>query len=161
MFPLSVGTAARMAGIELKSSAFNDHDLIPRHYAKDGEGISPPLTWAGVSDEAVEPALLREDPDAPSGTFAHGLVTGIDPRSGGLDAGETRPGSHSHKNGYGEEGWGGPHPPAGDDAHRYFFRLYALPAPVSIPDEASADDIHGVLDRQQLAGGTLVGMYQR
>jgi Raf kinase inhibitor-like YbhB/YbcL family protein len=161
MVPRFVGTAARMADIELKSSAFNDHALIPRRYAKDGENISPPLTWAGVPDDAAELALLCEDPDAPSGTFLHWLVTGINPNSGGLDAGAEHPGSHLHRNGYGDKGWGGPHPPAGDNAHRYSFRLYALPGPVSIPDDAKADEIHGVLDRQQLASGTLVGLYQR
>ncbi|WP_437052238.1 hypothetical protein [Streptomyces sp. enrichment culture] len=49
----------------------------------------------------------------------------------------------------------------GDEAHRYFFRLCALPAPVSLPDEARADDVHDVLDEQQIASGTLVGLYQR
>ncbi len=150
-----------MAGIEIKSAAFSDHAVIPRRYAKEGENASPPLTWSGVPDDAAELALVCEDPDAPSGTFVHWLVTGIDPRSQGLDTDEQPPGSQPHRNGFGERGWGGPQPPVGDDAHRYFFRLYALPAPVSLPDDATADDVHRVLDRQQLASGTLVGLYQR
>ncbi|MFI9345309.1 YbhB/YbcL family Raf kinase inhibitor-like protein [Streptomyces sp. NPDC052773] len=150
-----------MAGIELKSSAFDDHAVIPRRHAKDGDNISAPLTWSGVPEDAAELALVCEDPDAPSGTFLHWLVTGIDPDSDGLPAGGTGPGGHPHRNGYGERGWGGPKPPAGDPAHRYFFRLYALPAPVSLPDDATADDVHRVLDREQLASGTLVGLYQR
>ncbi|MFC8001967.1 YbhB/YbcL family Raf kinase inhibitor-like protein [Streptomyces olivaceus] len=150
-----------MAGIELSSAAFRDYTMIPDRYAKDGENVSPPLAWNGVPDEAAELALLCEDPDAPSGTFVHWMVTGIDPHRGGLDTEETQPGSHSHRNGYGEQGWGGPKPPEGDEAHRYFFRLYALPAPVSLPDDATADDVHGVLDKQQIASGTLVGLYQR
>ncbi|MFE5812322.1 YbhB/YbcL family Raf kinase inhibitor-like protein [Streptomyces sp. NPDC056479] len=150
-----------MTGIELNSSAFEDQAMIPRRYAKEGENLSPPLTWSGVPDEAVELALLCEDPDAPSGTFVHWLVTGIDPHADGLPAGRTTPGSHPHRNGYGESGWGGPQPPAGDDAHRYFFRLYALPAPVSIPERATAGEAHQVLDQQELASGTLVGRYRR
>ncbi|MFI7407362.1 YbhB/YbcL family Raf kinase inhibitor-like protein [Streptomyces sp. NPDC049627] len=150
-----------MTGIELKSSAFNDHAMIPRRYAKEGDNVSPPLTWSGVPDEASELALLCEDPDAPSGTFVHWLVTGIDPHTDGLPTGATTPGSHPHRNGYGQSGWGGPQPPAGDNAHRYFFRLYALPGHVSIPEAATADEAHRVLDRQQLATGTLVGLYQR
>lgn len=150
-----------MTDIELKSSAFNDHAMIPRRYAKEGDNVSPPLTWSGVPDEASELALLCEDPDAPSGTFVHWLVTGIDPHTEGLPTGATTPGSHPHRNGYGQSGWGGPQPPAGDNAHRYFFRLYALPGPVSIPEEATADEAHRVLDQQQLASGTLVGLYQR
>ncbi|WP_432136713.1 MULTISPECIES: YbhB/YbcL family Raf kinase inhibitor-like protein [unclassified Streptomyces] len=150
-----------MSGIELKSAAFSDHSMIPSRHAKDEENVSPPLTWSGVPEEAAELALLCEDPDAPSGTFVHWLVTGIDPRTEGLDAGEAPPGAEPHRNGFGEAGWGGPRPPVGDRAHRYFFRLYALPAPVSLPERVGADEAHAVLDRQQLASGTVVGLYRR
>jgi phosphatidylethanolamine-binding protein (PEBP) family uncharacterized protein len=61
--------------------------------------------------------LLCEDPDAPSGTFLHWLVAGIDPMATGVAEGQT--------NGFGEQGWGGPQPLVGDNAHRYFLRLYA------------------------------------
>ncbi|MFE1010339.1 YbhB/YbcL family Raf kinase inhibitor-like protein [Streptomyces sp. NPDC058794] len=104
--------------MELSSAAFRDYAMIPDRYAKDGENVSPPSAWHGVFDEAAELALLCEDPDVPSGTFVHWLVTGIDPHRGGLDTEETQPGSHLHRNGYGEEGWGGPKPPVGHEAHR-------------------------------------------
>lgn len=147
--------------IELKSAAFSSNDLIPRQYARDGENLSPPLTWSGVPDEASELALLCEDPDAPSGTFIHWLVTSIDPRVGELEAGEEPAGAHQHRNGYGDKGWGGPQPPVGDDAHRCVFRLYALPAPVSLPDETTSEEVHSVLDRQSLTSGVLVGLCRR
>ncbi|MEU1663666.1 YbhB/YbcL family Raf kinase inhibitor-like protein [Streptomyces sparsogenes] len=150
-----------MAGIELHSAAFDDHDVIPRRYTKDGEDLSPPLTWSGVPAGTAELALLCEDPDAPSGTFVHWLVTGIAPTSGGVAAGQTPAGGLPRTNGYHQEGWGGPHPPQGDRPHRYFFRLYALPEPLVLPDEPSADQVHRAVDRSQLASGTLVGLYQR
>jgi len=80
-----------MAGMELRSSAFSDHDLIPRRYARDGENLSPALQWAGVPDGTAELLLLCEDPDAPSGTFLHWLVAGIDPGATGVGEGETPP----------------------------------------------------------------------
>ncbi|MGX1881511.1 YbhB/YbcL family Raf kinase inhibitor-like protein [Streptomyces sp. NPDC055287] len=150
-----------MAGIELKSSAFNDGATVPRHYAKDGDDVSPELTWSGVPEGTSELLLLCEDPDAPSGTFVHWLVTGIDPASRGVEAGQTPQGGHARMNGFGETGWGGPLPPPGDKAHRYFFRVYALPEPVALADEASADDVHAAVDGRQLAAGTMVGLYQR
>ncbi|MGK5629320.1 YbhB/YbcL family Raf kinase inhibitor-like protein [Streptomyces sp. URMC 123] len=150
-----------MAGIELKSSAFHDGSFIPRRYAREGEDVSPDLTWAGVPEGAAELVLLCEDPDAPTGTFVHWLVTGIDPTSGGVAAGQVPTGGRERRNGYGEPGWGGPHPPAGDQAHRYFFRLYALPEPVSLPDGASADDVHAAVDKEQLGSGHLMGLYHR
>ncbi|MFF7244325.1 YbhB/YbcL family Raf kinase inhibitor-like protein [Embleya sp. NPDC008237] len=150
-----------MAGIALGSAAFTDHTRIARRYAKDGENVSPPLTWSGVPDGTAELVLLCEDPDAPGGTFVHWLVTGIAPTDGSVDAGETPSGGTPHRNGYGDAGWGGPQPPIGDPEHRYFFRLYALPEPVSLPDDPSADDIHQAVDERQLASGTIVGLYQR
>lgn len=150
-----------MAGIELSSSAFGDHAVIPRHYALEGENVSPPLTWSGVPDGTAELVLLCEDPDAPSGTFVHWVVVGVDPRSTGVEPGSGPPGGRELVNGYGRRGWGGPHPPPGDDAHRSFFRLYALGEPCVLPDAPSAGQVHEAVDEQHLASGTLVGLYQR
>ncbi|WP_217143226.1 YbhB/YbcL family Raf kinase inhibitor-like protein [Streptomyces sp. AC627_RSS907] len=150
-----------MAGIDLSSSAFDDHSFIARRYAYEGDNVSPPLTWSGVPDDAAELVLLCEDPDAPSGTFTHWVVVGIDPRSDGVDAGQCPPGGTELTNGYGEQGWGGPQPPPGDEAHRYFFRLYALRDPCVLPDSPTAAQVHQAVDGQQLASGTLVGLYQR
>src|SRR5262249_29798743 len=77
------GMAARMRGIELSSTAFDDKTEIPRRYSGEGENISPPLTWSGVPHEATELVLLCEDPDAPGTNFLHWLVTGIDPGTTG------------------------------------------------------------------------------
>jgi Raf kinase inhibitor-like YbhB/YbcL family protein len=150
-----------MADIELISSAFNDHAPLARHYAFEGDNASPPLAWSGAPDEATELVLLCEDPDAPSGTFVHWAVVGIDPHSNGVEAGKSPPGGTELVNGFGERGWGGPHPPPGDEAHRYFFRLYALAEPCVLPDAPSADQVHQAVEKRQLASGTLVALYQR
>jgi Raf kinase inhibitor-like YbhB/YbcL family protein len=150
-----------MAGIELRSSAFSDHDLIPRRYAKDGGNISPPLAWSGVPASARELVLVCEDPDAPSGTFLHWLLTGIDPHSDGVAAGQVPPGAHAEVNGFGDRGWDGPQPPVGDPPHRYFFRLYAVTGPPPLPAEPSAADVRRALAGREQASGTLVGLYQR
>ncbi len=150
-----------MAGIELKSPAFDDHAPLPRTYARDGDNVSPPLTWSGVPDGTAELVLLCEDPDAPGGTFLHWLVTGIDPASRGVEAGRTPPGGTAHVNDFGNRGWDGSQPPPGDRPHRYFFRLYALPEKVLLPQKATASDVHAELDGRQLADGTIVATYQR
>jgi Raf kinase inhibitor-like YbhB/YbcL family protein len=150
-----------MAGIELRSPAFSDHDLIPGRHARDRDNVSPALQWSGVPDGTAELVLLCEDPDAPSGTFLHWLVTGIDTATTGVAEGQVPRGGQEWTNGFGERGWGGPQPPVGDKAHRYFFRLYALPQSVRLPAEAGADDVHRVVDDAALASGTTVGLYQR
>ena len=64
-------------------------------------------------------------------------------------------------NDFGEKGWAGPQPPVGDDAHRYFFRLYALRGPARLPTRPTAADMHPAVDDIALASGTTVGLYQR
>jgi hypothetical protein len=150
-----------MAGIELRSQAFNDHSFIPDRHSLDGENLSPALEWSGVPDEAAELLLLCEDLDAPSGTFLHWLVTGIDPTATGVGEGQTPQAGQVWPNGFGEKAWGGPRPPVGDNPHRYFFRLYALREPVRLPAEPTADDVHSAVDDKALATGTLIGLYQR
>jgi Raf kinase inhibitor-like YbhB/YbcL family protein len=149
-----------MAGIDLRSEAFADHDVIPARYAHDQDNTSPALQWSGVPEDTSELLLLCEDPDAPRGAFLHWLVTGIDPASGGVAAGEVPAGGHEWTNGFGESGYGGPQPPVGDDAHRYFFRLYALAEPVRLPAEPNCDAVHQAVG-EALASGTIVGLYQR
>jgi Raf kinase inhibitor-like YbhB/YbcL family protein len=150
-----------MAGINLRSEAFTDYSPIPRHYARDGENVSPPLRWDHVPEGTAELVLMCEDPDAPSGRFLHWLVTDIDPASHGVAPGQLPAHGDAHTNGFGERGWGGPLPPPGDTPHRYCFRLYALPEHVDLPDRATADEVHQAVDERQLASGTTVGLYQR
>lgn len=150
-----------MTRIELTSAAFSDHEAIPRRYSGEGDDVSPPLTWSGVPDGAAELVLLCEDPDAPSGTFLHWLVTGIDPESSGVEEGGTPPGGREWPNGFGRVGWGGPMPPPGHGPHRYFFRLFAVSEPLPLHGQPASDSVHQALNGRELAAGTLVGTYQR
>ena len=121
-----------MAGIQLRSPSFGDHQPIPTRHAKDHDNLSPALEWSGVPEGTVELVVLCEDPDAPSGTFTHWVLAGLQPR-----------------------------PPVGDDPHRYFFRVFAASAPLGLVAGASADDLRRALESKELGSGTLVGTYQR
>lgn len=147
--------------LRVRSSAFNDHDLMPERMSRDGGNVSPPLEWSGVPDGTAELVLLVEDPDAGSVPTVHWLVTGIDPHSTGTGEGQVPPGGQQWPNSFGWIGWAGPHPPFGDDPHRYFFRLYAVREPLPLPDRPQAPDVHRALRRRQLASGNLVGTFGR
>jgi Raf kinase inhibitor-like YbhB/YbcL family protein len=147
--------------MELRSEAFADNTPIPRRHTKDGQNLSPPLRWSPPPAGTQELMLLCEDPDAPSGRFLHWLVTGIDPQTRGVDTGRLPAAGEPHTNDFGERGWGGPMPPSGDRAHRYVFRLYALAEHVDVPQHASADQVHRLVDQRQTASGTMIGLYQR
>jgi phosphatidylethanolamine-binding protein (PEBP) family uncharacterized protein len=136
-----------MAGIELRSPSFGDHQPIPARHAKDHDNLSPALEWSGVPEEAAELVVLCEDPDAPGGSFTHWVLAGLQPTATGLAEGE--------------DGYGGPLPPVGDGPHRYFFRVFAASAPLGLVAGASADDLRHALEGKELASGTLVGTYQR
>lgn len=149
-----------MAQIEVSSPDFEDNGFIPRRHGRDGENVSPALEWDGVPAGARELLLLCEDPDAPSGTFLHWLVTGIEPTATRVDESETPPGGHEWPNGFGETGWGGPAPPPGN-AHHYVFSVCALSEPLDLPIEPIVDDVHRAADDITLARGTLTGLFQR
>jgi Raf kinase inhibitor-like YbhB/YbcL family protein len=118
-----------MAGLELRSPSFEDHQPIPARHAKDHENLSPTLEWSGVPEEAAELAVLCEDPDAPRGTFVHWVLAGLQPTATGLAEGEHPAAAVEGRNDFGEEGYSGPLPPRGDGPHRYFFRVFAASAP--------------------------------
>lgn len=93
-------------------------------------------------------------------TFTHWIVTGIDPDVGSIGEGSKPSGATDWRNDFGKEGYDGPQPPVGDDPHRYFFRLYALDAPVTTAP-GDLDVLRESLDEHRLASGTLVGLYAR
>jgi Raf kinase inhibitor-like YbhB/YbcL family protein len=150
-----------MITIELHSPAFSDHALLPPRSAKDNQDSSPPLEWSGVPDEAVELVITCEDPDAPSGTWIHWLVAGIDPQTTNVEEGKLPPGGIEGKNSYGDLGYGGPQPPIGDGAHRYFFRVHALNRASRLTDGFERSQLQAVFDDCEVARGTIVGTYQR
>jgi hypothetical protein len=89
--------------MELHSPAFADGARIPDRHSRDGGNVPPPLRWTGVPQGTAELALEVTDPDAPSGSFVHWIVAGLDPALDGWDgAGPCTQG----RNGWGQVGYG-------------------------------------------------------
>lgn len=151
-----------MAGIDVRSPSFSDHDFLARHHARDGENIPPGLEWSGVPDGTAELVVTCEDPDAPTGLFTHWMLAGIGPSITGFAEGDVPGEAVAGRNDFGEQGYGGPLPPVGDRPHRYFFHVIAIgrPSGLSAGFDRSAFD-QAVARGRTLASGTLVGLYQR
>ena len=147
--------------LELTSIAFDDGDALPRRFAHDDENLSPPLEWSTAPDGTAELAILCEDLDAPRRRFTHWVLSGIDPSATGIDEGELPIGAVVGSNNFGETGWGGPQPPAGDGPHRYLFTVFASSAPLELVSGASADDLREALEDNELARGELIGTAER
>lgn len=150
-----------MAGIELRSPAIADHAPIAAHHSHTGDNASPALEWSGVPPAAAELAVLCEDPDAPSGVFTHWLLAGIDPSTTGIAENQIPRGAIVGTNDFGDQGYDGPEPPVGDPAHRYFFRVFAAARPLGLRPGFRAKDLHRALRGNELASGTIVGLFER
>jgi len=146
--------------IALRSAAFVDQGVVPARHAFENDNTPPPLEWSGTPAGTEELVLICEDPDAADGTFVHWLVTGIPPTATGID-GDRPSEAVTGRNGSGDVAWGGPHPPVGDEPHRYVFRLHAVDRPLGFGPDATAEDVYAAMDGHVLARGTLVGRYAR
>ncbi len=151
--------------IRVSSSAFQEGETIPTAYTGDGRDASPPLQWDNVPDRTKGLALIADDPDAPRGTWVHWVLYNLPADARSLDeavpATETLAnGARQGKNDFGKIGYGGPAPPRGKP-HRYFFKVYALDAPVNLPPGATKADLLAAMKGHVLAEGQLMGKYGR
>lgn len=145
--------------LELASSAFDLGGTIPQKFTCDGANISPPVSWAGLPEQASSLVLIVEDPDAPRGTWVHWVLYNVSPDQNGLSEGVQNIGMEG-KNDFGSLGYGGPCPPRGT-THRYFFRLYALDTDLDIGPGAARADVERAMQGHILAQGELPGRYGR
>ena len=152
--------------MQIRSPAFSDGAAIPRRYTCDGQDVSPPLEWAGLSAQTHGLVLLCDDPDAPAGTWHHWAAYDIPPNLAGLTEGAGREsGAKTFKQGindFGRVGYGGPCPPRGHGPHHYHFRLLALSIDhLLFRKQPSCRDIECEARRHIIGEATLVGLYQR
>ena len=145
-----------MAGLTVKSPAFETNRLIPAKYTCEGDEVNPPLTIEGVPPGTKTLPLIIDDPDAPRGTFDHWVVWDTSPA--GKIAENSVPGTEG-LNSAGERGYMGPCPPSG--THRYFFKVYALDTKLGLKLDARKRDVEKAMENHVLAKGELVGLYSR
>jgi Raf kinase inhibitor-like YbhB/YbcL family protein len=148
---------------KLISSAFADGAAIPRLHSCEGADLSPPLEWSGAPGGALSFALIMDDPDAPGGTWNHWLLYDIPPDWHTLPQGfkPLKP-TVSGANDFGKIGYGGPCPPKGHGAHRYFFRLYALDAhTLGLSPGVKRGELDRALKGHILAEAQYTGKFER
>jgi Raf kinase inhibitor-like YbhB/YbcL family protein len=155
-------TAARTtvpASISLTSPVLAQGRPMPPRFTCDGLDDPPPLRWSGVPAGTAELALLLEDQSArgeSGGPFVHWSLFGI-PAS----ATQVPSGGKQGTNDFHQLAYGGPCPPDNDPAHRYVFTLYALRAPLDLPNGAPPADLRAAIGRAASAQGRLTVTYTR
>ena len=75
--------------MEINSAAFADGGTIPTQYTCQGNNLSPPLSWAGIPEQAKSLVLIIDDPDAPDPqapkmTWVHWVLYNLPPENSGL-----------------------------------------------------------------------------
>ncbi|MBA3958695.1 MAG: YbhB/YbcL family Raf kinase inhibitor-like protein [Parachlamydiaceae bacterium] len=144
--------------MKLTSSAFKHQGTIPFKYAYEGEDLSPPLTIQEIPAGTKSLALIVDDPDAPQGTFDHWITWNLPANTWELQEGASV--TMQGQNHYGNQQYGGPHPPPGAP-HRYFFKLYALDTELKLAQGISKEELEEAMEGHILGRAELVGVYQR
>ena len=151
----------------LSSPAFKEGATIPGKYTCDGADVSPSLSWSGAPPGTVTFALIADDPDAPAGTWVHWVLYDLPAATTQLaenversDAPASLGGARQGRTDFRRPGYGGPCPPPGP-AHRYFFKLYALDAPLKLQAGATKWDVEAAMQGHVLGTAQLMGTYAR
>ena len=160
------GTRAAIMAFSLTSMAFKDGAAIPTKHTCDGADLSPPLAWGDAPPGTKTFALVADDPDAPAGTWVHWVLYNLPATISELPENVAKvesldlPGARQGRNDFRRPGYGGPCPPPGP-AHRYFFKLYALDAPLKLKAGAQKKDVEAAMEGHVLATAQLMGTYAR
>lgn len=145
--------------LRIASPAFPENGLIPSKFTCDGADVSPPLSVVGIPEKTRTLALIVDDPDAPAGTWVHWVVWNIPPGTREIPENSVPEGAIQGTNDFGKQKYGGPCPPSG--THRYFFKLYALDAPLALKPGASKGQVEEAMEGHVLARAERVGVYRR
>ena len=150
--------------IKLSSTAFKEGGMIPRKYTCDGPDISPQLDLGEIPAKAKSMALICDDPDAPVGTWVHWVLYDWPVKDKIIPEGipaekELSNGAKQGTNDFRRIGYGGPCPPGG--THRYFFKVYALEAMLTVAPGLTKAKLLEAMKGHVLAEGQLMGKYKR
>jgi Raf kinase inhibitor-like YbhB/YbcL family protein len=164
---LAVLPVSRADAVEtrLKSRSFGHGKPIPKRHTCDGLGVSPPLSWPAPPKTAKTLVVIAEDPTTLGSGRAHWVLYDLPADTVTLPANlPPRPsldnGAKQGKNDLGKIGYAAPCPEPGE-LHQYWFRIYAVDAPLGLPPGATASEVKGAMLDHVVWVSELMGTYQR
>jgi len=163
------------AGFQVSSPVLKDkgtvgNEQVFNSFGCTGGNVSPELDWQNAPKDTKSFAVTIYDPDAPTGSgWWHWIIFNIPPsvnklpaNAGKPDSGLAPQGSIQSRTDYGQPGYGGPCPPAGDKPHRYIFTVYALKVDqLPLKEDASGAMAGYYLNQNALAKAKITARYGR
>jgi Raf kinase inhibitor-like YbhB/YbcL family protein len=141
--------------LKVTSTAFQKEDMIPFKYSCDGANVNPPLNIEYIPEATKSLAVIFENIDAPSGSWAHWVVWNIPVMNYIKEYG-----MHGVEgmNDFHQQRYIGPVPSF--DTHRYAFKIYALDSLLYLPSNSTKAILEKALSEHIVAFGELIGLYK-
>jgi hypothetical protein len=167
---VSAAADFRLASPTVKHQGTIGNEHVFNGFGCSGGNVSPELRWERAPKETKSFAVTVYDPDAPTGSgWWHWVIFNIPPSVASLPAGAGKPdgggapqGSVQSMTDFGQPGYGGPCPPAGDKPHRYIFTAYALKVDqLPLKSEASGAMVGFYLNQNALGKASFTAKYGR
>ncbi len=155
--------------MDVEADGFGVGATMPAKFTSEGDNLSPGLRWINVPKGTRSFTILCEDPDAPTpDPFVHWLAYNISsdcralPEYIAQEAIVYFPVTMLQgKNSTLKTGYTGPQPPRCDDAHRYFFQVYALDKCLALDGGEGRGAVISAMRGHVLAKGATVGTFKR
>lgn len=157
-----------LSSIAVRSAAFGAESPIPVKYTADGNGVSPPLEWTDIPENAHSIVVIVEDADSPTPRpLVHAIVVNLGVEITHLAEGALNSPEHegiglqAGRNSYLMQGWLPPDPPPAHGAHRYAFQVFALRGGAEFSATPGRHQVIDAIANYGIAGGYLIGTYER
>lgn len=160
----------RLTSPVLKDKGKIGNEQVFSGFGCTGGNVSPELQWPNAPKDAKSFAVTVYDPDAPTGSgWWHWVIFNLPPSTDKLPANAGKPdsglapqGSIQSMTDFGQPGYGGPCPPAGDKPHRYIFTVFALKVDqLPLKADASGAMVGYYLNQNALAQAKFTAYYGR
>ncbi|WP_368227241.1 YbhB/YbcL family Raf kinase inhibitor-like protein [Aeromonas sp. R1-1] len=167
LLPLLCLTAMPAFAMTLKSADIHEGQLMAKQFSFNGFGCSgdnhsPQLSWHDLPAGTKSVAITAYDPDAPTGSgWWHWLVVNLPATQSELASnasGKLKQGLEIRTD-FGNQGYGGPCPPAGHVMHRYQFTAWALPHDLEVKADTPPAMVGYMLNSMALGKATLTATF--
>lgn len=155
--------AMTLSSTDIQEGQLMGKSLSFNGFGCKGENRSPQLSWRDLPAGTQSVAITAYDPDAPTGSgWWHWLVVDLPVSQSSLASnasGSLKQGLELRTD-FGNQGYGGPCPPAGHGMHRYQFTAWALPeATLAVKVDTPPAMVGYMLNAMALGKATLTATF--